>query len=142
DIRRHGADIAVIANFVQFAPVIRLLNPRTAIVVHMECEWLTQLGETRIARALRAVDLVIGCTDYVTEKVRASYPVLSERCRTVYNGVDTALFTPAPQRSAPAPQRRLLLVARMSPEKGVHTLLEAFANLVAEGHDLRLDLVG
>jgi glycosyltransferase involved in cell wall biosynthesis len=141
DIRRHGADLVLIVNFAQFAPVIRLLNPDAAIVLHMECEWLTQLGERRVGRALRSVDLVLGCSDHVTRKVRAAYPQLAERCQTVHNGVDTSLFSPGEPRS-PARPERLLLAARISPEKGIHILLDAMARLVARGRDLRLDLVG
>lgn len=39
-------------------------------------------------------------------------------------------------------RRRLLCVARLSEEKGLPGLLEAFASLVAGGHDLELHLVG
>jgi glycosyltransferase involved in cell wall biosynthesis len=54
------------------------------------------------------------------QMIRAGLP--SDRIRTHYLGVDTAIFAPA--GSAAAPQ--ILFVGRMVRQKGVYTLLEAF----------------
>ena len=114
----------------------------------MQCEWLTQFATAASERRLRRVDLVIGCSDHITEAIKARFPMIASRCHTVYNGVDTARFCPLPDVAAPAEKppgeepQRLLFVARLSPEKGVHVLIQAFKILAESRPALRLDLVG
>lgn len=143
DVARRGADVIHVHNFSQFVPVLRRHNPGARIVLHMHCEWLAQLDERTIARRLADADLVVGCSDHVTEAIRQRFPALRERCVTVYNSVDLDRFDGPPAagvRDEGPP--RLLYVGRLSPEKGVHVLLDAF-RLVARRHpDARLDLIG
>ncbi|GHG56655.1 glycosyl transferase [Flavimobilis marinus] len=72
----------------------------------------------------------------------ALVPGIDQRCHIVYNGVPGP---PSPQdlRARVAGDRALLvLVARLSPRKGVDVALEAVARLVAEGRDVRLTVCG
>ncbi len=61
-----------------------------------------------------------------------------EKLATLLNGVDLDRF---PCRG-PAPGRRALLVARLSPEKDIATLLRAAALLRDRGRPVALDIVG
>jgi len=70
DLKREKCDIVHLHNFFQFVPIIRAFNPKIKIVLHMHCEWLTQLDRTMIENRLRKVDLIIGCSEYITEKAR------------------------------------------------------------------------
>lgn len=63
------------------------------------------------------------------------------RFRVVPNGVDTGLFRP-PSRPYPPGPKRLLFVGRLTPIKGVSTLLQAAALLQQHRQDWLLDLVG
>ncbi|RKY20786.1 MAG: hypothetical protein DRQ55_06510 [Planctomycetota bacterium] len=54
--------------------------------------------------------------------------------------LDVATFRPAETR--PAPDVDLLFVGRLVPNKGILEIVGALARLVAQGHDLRLRLVG
>jgi glycogen synthase len=65
--------------------------------------------------------------------------VPAERIHLIPNGVDAALFRPAP-RSASG-QRTVAYVGRLSEEKNLPTLLDAVAKL-AGGFDLRVLLIG
>jgi glycosyltransferase involved in cell wall biosynthesis len=56
-------------------------------------------------------------------------------------GVDLSIFTPRKARPQPA-SLEVVCVGRLVPAKGQHVLLEAVANLVRAGHQLRLRLVG
>jgi glycosyltransferase involved in cell wall biosynthesis len=114
----------------------------------MQCEWLTQFATRASERRLRRVDLVIGCSDHITEAIKARFPMIAARCHTVFNGVDIARFCPSldvsiqgERRQGERPQR-LLFVARLSPEKGAHILIQAFKILAESRPALRLDLVG
>ena len=87
----------------------------------MHCEWLTQYATTASERQLRAVDLIFGCSDYITERIRKRFPAIATRC---HNGVDTDFFCPSPAEPVTRDVTEdLLYVGRMSPEKGVHVLI-------------------
>jgi glycosyltransferase involved in cell wall biosynthesis len=110
----------------------------------MNCEWLTQLDCEMIESRLREVDLIIGCSEYVTEKIRCRFPQFANRCQTVYNGVDVTLFTNENPESKPKKidSEQLLFVGRVSPEKGVHFLLDAFEKVAENYPQVKLKVVG
>jgi len=144
DLRRQQCDIVHLQNYAQFAPVIRAFNPKIKIVLHMSCEWLTQLDRETIERRLSKADLVIGCSEYITEKIRRRFPQFAARSQTVYNGVDVDHFVSKSDRSTTkqSSAKRLLFVGRVSPEKGLHVLLDAFQKVVERYPRTRLEIVG
>jgi glycosyltransferase involved in cell wall biosynthesis len=139
-IRASKYDVVHVHNFLQFASVIKLFNPRATICLHMHCEWLRQFATETSERRMHKVDLMIGVSDYITEGTRIRFPAIAARCHTVYNGVDTVRFCPSPPQNE-GPQR-LLFLARVSPEKGVHVLIKAFKILAQSRPTLQLDIVG
>ncbi|NDV27481.1 glycosyltransferase family 4 protein [Desulfovibrio sp. JC010] len=92
-------------------PLIRFLWKRAAFVT-TNCRWLADL----------------------TQRTEPGLPV-----NIIPNGVDTDSHHPAPQRADGPPQ--LLLVGRLTRQKGVDILLEAlsYSNI---SRDVRLDIVG
>lgn len=139
--RADAADVIHVHNYSQFVPVLRALNPRASIVLHMHCEWLTQVPRDLVERRLAQADLVLGCSGYVAERIRRAYPEVAGRCRALPNGVDVHRFEAGlPKRHPKGPQ--VLYVGRVSPEKGIHVLLEAFAIVAARCVGARLDIVG
>jgi spore coat protein SA len=144
DLRAQQPDIVHIHNFSQFVPVIRVFNPSAKIVLHMHCEWLTQLAPAMIARRLRQTDWVVGCSEYITGKVRDRFPQFASRCQTISNGVDVNHFIDENGHgmSKQTGIKRLLFVGRLSPEKGVHVLLEALQKVVGRYPQVQLDIVG
>jgi glycosyltransferase involved in cell wall biosynthesis len=141
-LRRRQVDVIHVHNFSQLVPVIRALNPRAKIALHMHCEWLSQLDEQLIARRIASCDLVLGSSEYITDKVRRRFPQFCHRCRTIYNGVDAGRFVPPEAAPGRADEKRLLFVGRVSPEKGVHDLLEAFYLVREQFPQVKLELVG
>ena len=142
-IKAAKSDVVLVHNFLQFASVIKLFNPSATICLSMHCEWLTQFATVLNERRLRAIDLITGCSDYITEGIKTRFPTIAARCHTVHDGVDTDRFCPALDVLAPhSGPARLLYVGRISPEKGVHVLIQAFKILAESGRTLRLDLVG
>jgi glycosyltransferase involved in cell wall biosynthesis len=144
DLRRRGCDIVHMFTFPQFARVIRAYNPDAKIVLHMEDHSLTQRDQALLDRHLKGIDLILGCSDYVTAGIRKRFPELADRCRTVFNGVDLEAFgkTEAGGGRASGSGRRLLYVGRISPEKGLHVLLEAFEVVAPHYADAELTIVG
>jgi glycosyltransferase involved in cell wall biosynthesis len=129
--RARGLDLVHIHNFSQPARALRAAGAR--VVLHMHCDWLTQLNPRLVRRRLEAVDLVLTCSDYLTGRGRSAFPQI--RWETVHNGVDTS-------GDLRPGSRTILFVGRVSPDKGVHVLLEAFRLLCERRDDLRLELIG
>ena len=143
DIRREHCDWVHIHNFSQIVPVVRALNPRVKIALHMNCEWVTQLHAPMIRRRLRKCDLIIGCSEFITGKIRTSFPEVASRCHTVFNGVDVNTFVPDERpRRRKGRAARLLFVGRIWPDKGPHVLLEAFKKVLEMRPEVRVELAG
>ncbi len=143
DLRKQKCDVIHVHNLSQFTPIVRWFNPRARIVLHMTCEWLSQLDRKMIGRRVRAVDLILGCSEHVSNKIRKRFPQMADKCRTVYNGVNVGLFQAAGQETAENARPPLVLfVGRVSPEKGLHTLLDAHKRVVERNPDVQLSIVG
>jgi glycosyltransferase involved in cell wall biosynthesis len=142
--RRWQADVVHVHNFSQFVPVVRALNRSARIVLHMNCEWLSQHEPRMIARRLESADAVVACSGHVARRVLERFPELERKCHIVFNGTDVEHFVPSLESvmaTPPAPLR-VLFVGRISPEKGVHLLVDAFKVVAAKFPTARLDLVG
>jgi len=141
-LRRQRTDVIHLINISQFTPLLRFFNPRAVIALHMQCEWLSQLDAAMIRDRLRHVDLILGCSNFITDLARKRFPEFADRCGTVYNGVDVNSFRERIPPAADAPPRKIVFIGRISPEKGVHVLIQAFGRIAAEYPDVTLDLVG
>jgi glycosyltransferase involved in cell wall biosynthesis len=142
-VRAFRPDVVHIHNMTGFVPVIRLLNRRSAVVLHMNCEWLSQLDELRMARRIAQVDAVFGSSDHITGLVQRRFPQYADRCHTVYNGVDPEAFqVSTDDDDGDGDNGAIVFVGRVSPEKGVHDLLEAMPEVARRVPGVRLDVVG
>lgn len=140
DVRRERLDVVHVFNYSQALPLLGRMTG-AKVVIHMHCEWLSQLDARVIERRLRHADLIVGCSEYVTDKVRERFPQHASRCTTIYNGVD------APGDGARGADRgnssiRLLNVGRVSPEKGLHVLVDALERVVAVRPEVTLTVLG
>ncbi|MBN2303248.1 MAG: glycosyltransferase family 4 protein [Anaerolineae bacterium] len=138
-------DIVHIAMFFQAIPHIRARNPQAKIVLHVYGEELARLDPKPVERYLRGADLILCASDYIKRGMQANFPRLADRCQTSYNGVNVSQFAAVAEHNAaasPPETKRLLYVARVSPEKGVHTLLDAFARIAAGHPNARLEIIG
>jgi glycosyltransferase involved in cell wall biosynthesis len=143
DIRNRGHEIIHLQNFPQLIPVLRRFNPTAKLILHMHCEWLTQLDPSRVSYWLRGADLVLGCSDFITRGISDAYPNYSGITKTVYNGVDCHLFSGRKNRNRRIRgDVRLLFVGRNSPEKGLHILIEAFRRVVDLFPQAKLRIIG
>lgn len=141
--RRACADLIWIYNYSQAVPIVRRLNPRATIVLNMQTDWLAVLDRRMVERRLACLDLVVGCSDCVRDKVCARFPLFADRCVTVHNGVKAEPLGSLPlAREANDGEVRILFVGRISPEKGVHVLFEAFVRVWRRNPRVRLTVVG
>ncbi len=144
DLRHQECDVVHVANYSQFVPIIRRFNPKIRIVLHMHCNWLTQIDADILNSRLEQADQILGCSQHITRRIKERFPRVADRCDTIYNGVSQNFFA---QNAPPATvnnghRRKLVFVGRVSPEKGVHVLIEAFRAVAARHPDASLDIVG
>jgi glycosyltransferase involved in cell wall biosynthesis len=137
-LRAFNPDVIHIHNFVNHIPAFRRSFPDAVLVIHMHCDWLVELDREETARSLGAADIVVGCSDHVAQSARRRFPELDLRFANLPNGVG-----PAPVRaSGPGANETVITVGRVSPEKGLHVLLEAWAQVHAARPRAELQIVG
>jgi glycosyltransferase involved in cell wall biosynthesis len=114
------------------------------LVLEMQSEWLSQMDPASVKKQLAYVDAVVPVSRHVERLFRDAFPGFPGVVATIHNGVDVDVFHPAGSGSDPDPSAsaRLLFVGRVSPEKGVHTLLDAFARVVGRFPSATLDIIG
>lgn len=138
-------DVVHFQSYFQHAPLLRQHCGSAVLGLHMHSQWLDQLHPGRVRPALEACDLAFGCSRFVTDSIAARFPEHADRCHELLNGVDTDLFCPDTDATrdprAPGPPR-LLYVGRISPEKGLHVLIDAWPAIDAACPGVTLDLVG
>jgi glycosyltransferase involved in cell wall biosynthesis len=105
----------------------------------------TQHGRKTLSRRQKlligAGSRSIHCFVGVSEDIRrwaVAQGVRSRRVRTIQNGIDVGRFA----SSRPRPDGPGVLVARLSPEKDVETLLRAVSLVVREDPGFRLEIAG
>lgn len=104
----------------------------------------------------RAADIngFIAVSRYYADVMSQRLSLPAEKVRVVYNGIDVAGYEPLPlvaRASLPAnasagtearPTPTVGFLARMAPEKGLHTLIDAFEAVHAKIPDVRLRIAG
>jgi spore coat protein SA len=149
-LRETRPDVIHLQNVSQFVPLARRSMPDARVVLHMHCDWLRQLPPAIVQRRLDDVDLVLGVSDYITERIASGFPEVAARCATLHNGVDVDRFSPAHHAAGEELRRSLglsdrpivLYVGTIAPEKGTDLLLRAFAHARERIADAVLLVVG
>ena len=140
--RADNCDVVHIFNLPQFAPLVKFINPRAKIVLNMQCDWAAQLDRNFIERGVRRADAIVACSQDVASKIRDRFPEYAERCITIYNGAEPNEFSPAGSERAKRANGKIIYVGRLSPEKGVHVLLEAFKRVIERHPESHLEIIG
>ncbi len=138
----ESPDVIHIQNYGQSAAIFRRHCPDARIVVHLHDTCVAQVGEALAKRALGQADLVVTCSAYVARTVSAAHPWLKVPVAAINNGVDVAEFQPREAPATPHGELKIAYVGRLSPEKGVHVLMEAFNTVIEQAPQARLMLVG
>jgi glycosyltransferase involved in cell wall biosynthesis len=144
DLQKQQCDVIHIQHCSQYAPIIRKMNPHAKIVLQIHAEWFSQSDYRELARRLESVDLLLTVSNHITRKCRRDFPAIADRCETMYYGISTEEFDHDKDYAAVARRRekRILYTGAVSPQKGVHVLVDAFRRVVKEYPEVRLDLIG
>lgn len=82
----------------------------------------------------------IVCVSHAQKDKLVSEGAPEHKMTVVHNGVDLSIFTPStPSKHHP---RRLIFAGALVPDKGLHLLISAFADLRAKYPDLELEVFG
>jgi spore coat protein SA len=144
ELSTQKVDIIHIQNFFSQLPIFRRLNPQAKIIIHMHCEWLSLMDAKMVEDCIVHADLIVGCSKFITDKIRQRFPNLADRTQTIFNGVDTNHFVGNEnyKSNRDLEKSKLLYVGRLSAEKGIHDLIDAFKEVVKKYPKATLDLVG
>src|ERR1700691_3417856 len=96
---------------------------------------------------LRGADHIVVVSDYLAKDVLALDSTVAAKMKTIYNGVDHALFTPVEHEqrarfSVPNQDKTILSIGGFIPIKGHDILVRAFGLVLSQVPDARLVLVG
>ncbi len=94
-----------------------------------------------LAQKLGQARFVVTCTGYNARHLGGLNPGRTPIHR-IYHGIDVRLFAPGQPRVRPGAPHRILTVARMTPKKGLPTVLRALARLASQGVDFEHVLIG
>jgi glycosyltransferase involved in cell wall biosynthesis len=138
-----GTELVHVMNYWSWCRRFKGRTRSRRVVLEMQAEWLSQLDQKQVGEQLEAVDAVVGVSDHIARLFRASFPGYRGKVVTAHNGVNIEDFRPASDHALGADgELRVLFVGRVSPEKGVHTLIEAFAQIASKLHRARLIIIG
>jgi glycosyltransferase involved in cell wall biosynthesis len=138
-LRRAPVDVVHVMNYWGWSRRLR----GNKLVLEMQSEWLSQLDRRAVSEQLREVAAVVAVSGHVERLFKAAFPDFRGEVAVAHNGVDTDLFCPPETpREGGDGLPRIVFVGRMSPEKGLHTLIPAFAKVAAEFPGAKLELVG
>ncbi|TIM15017.1 MAG: glycosyltransferase family 4 protein, partial [Mesorhizobium sp.] len=137
-------DIVHLMNYWAWCRELKAASSSHRLVLEMQCEWLSQRDRDQVARQLKVVDAVVAVSDHIASTFRSAFPDYPGVVATVGNGVDVSYFRPSEQRASASTRTRhvILFVGRVSPEKGLHTLIEAFSEVATRFADVELRIAG
>ncbi|HEX4123817.1 MAG TPA: glycosyltransferase family 4 protein [Tepidisphaeraceae bacterium] len=140
-LRADPCDVVHVHQFPQWVPILRKLNPRLAIVLHMHDNWLTRLDPQRTRQRLREADLVLGVSEHVAQNIREKYPEFANIVHHAYAGIDDIFFN-VKRADDPAAGGRLIYAAPISRDNGIGVLVDAFERVREKFPSARLSVVG
>lgn len=150
-MRGRSFDIIQVDNRPAFVPLIRKMFPRTPIVLSLHSlTFLSRLSRRRGNAVLRRVNGVTCVSAAVAATYKKRFPRHARKFRATRLGVDTRKFAPRTAAYKQKLRRRwgvdgsfnLLFVGRTIRRKGLHTLVEAAAQLRKDYPHVRIVAVG
>lgn len=128
----------------QYIQKVRKLNPNAKLVLTLHHEIYPQSNLRVVGKRLKDVDLITCVSRHVTQKTVENFPEIADRCHTVYNGIEAIEFAREKDYVKLGKRRikHIMYAGAVSPEKGIHVLIDALRMVVLRFPNIRLDLFG
>jgi spore coat protein SA len=101
---------------------------------------LAGLSPKALQRIIPRLDLVVCCSRYIAGEIAEKIPPLTDKVKVIYNSVDIDQLRPRLNhlkirkfrdiRIDPEYQKAVLYAGRLTPEKGIHCLVEAMKEVI------------
>ncbi len=135
-IKKH--DLLHIFNRPFYALILRRLGYKGKIIVHLQNDF--HKSSTEYAkRFIKSADLVISCSQKIADRLFEKDPENVHKSQVIYNGANADKFTFKPFDNR---KKQILYVGRIDPIKGIHNLIDAFAEIVKQFPNWKLVLAG
>ncbi len=134
-----GCDLVFVLEYPQWLPLLRQKLPRARLAYWGESGISVHAHGDDFARYTAVADGAIGCSRYVQTAIEERSPTLAGRVRVVHNGFDPERFAGVADGDV---SRKITFVGRVTPDKGIHTLVDAFRMLAVDRPDLELVVAG
>ena len=142
-LKKIQADIIHIHNRPHFVWIIRKMNPRAKIILHLHQLSAFDEEDFWTKEFMASVDLFVGCSHFIADELMKKYSVDKNKTSVFYNGLDLAEYPILEKRAVVRSRLRqendwtnkmvVLYVGRLVENKGVHHLVQAVRNLVLKG---------
>lgn len=132
-------DLVHVHAWAQGLPVLRDALGRTRFVLHLHDPHPALVPRSCLEPAMALADRILAVSDHLRDRLRSAFPELAARIETVSNGVDPGRWAVAESGGSGF---RILQAGRISPEKGHHVLVRAFARVLARVPAAELHFVG
>ncbi len=133
-------NIFLIFNRPHYVSFIRKIKPNSKIYLYMGNDHIVFQKETIIRKMLND-STKVGCvSNYIGGEIVKKYPEYAHKVETLYHGVNITKFSPGV--FSEKKDLTILFVGRLSYDKGVHVLLEAFRRLCDNYPNILLKIVG
>lgn len=137
----------------QFVYFVSCLTSNAKIILHIHNLEILDLIKIWNHFSLKKINLILGCSKFVAEKIKQRYPLLEKNVCYIHNGVNTDRFKPIWLRSKERLEIRrafgidnetkvILFIGRLVYVKGVHILIEAFKEILKLYDDTKLVIIG
>lgn len=135
--RTDHLDLVHIHIYDQLVPPIHRVSPSTPIVLHLHDHSQTQRDRDTVARHMSGAAALVACSEFIAEATRNRFPELAHKVTAIPNATKVPIDV-EPASGSP----NVVFVGRISPEKGVHVLAEAFRRVHERLPEATLTLVG
>lgn len=134
------SDVVEIHNSYKYISILKKLNYKGKIILHMHNNYLEHLSEKDLKNISQNISILITCSDFLQERIRVKSKELYQKSFTVYNGFDEKQFYPHKEKNDK--ELSLGYVGRIDFNKGLHILLDIYALLLIKIPTLKLYVIG
>jgi glycosyltransferase involved in cell wall biosynthesis len=141
-LAQEKPDLVHVMSWAQAGDVLAHALPGVPLVLHLHDDMLTRLSPELVMLRLVPFAAVVTCSSWLATRLRLHVPDYAGKIVAINNGIEPLVFARSPRPAKIAQGSTLLMVGRISPEKGPHILIDAFTRLATAYPRLRLQLAG